>query len=219
MQQFGSVPHTIEVTLDGLTVDIPSDRRSLSAVRAYLDSVALQKQRILCTLIVDGEAANLTQPEPRSKAFSRIEAETMNLNEVPIQLVKAAIQQAGAARARVQAAVELVLINDAQAARELWWTLAVQMKESVLTLSLIPEHVCGPANGRASLMQLRKWQLQQLACVIQDIDAACTSDDSLMISDAMEKRALPWLDNLLDSLKLWSDTILAGTRAHTSHTA
>lgn len=219
MQESGSVPHTIDVTLDGQAIEIPSERRSLSAVRAYLDSIALQKQRVLCTLVVDGEAANLTQPESSARPFARVEAATMCLNEVPIQLVKAAMQQAAASRLRVQAAVEVVLINDAATACELWWSLAVQMKEAVLTLSLIPEHVCGPANGRASLMQLRKWQLQQLACVIQDIDAACGTEDVLSISDALEKRALPWLDNLLDSLNLWSDTILAGTRTQTSHTA
>ena len=56
-------------------------------------------------------------------------------------------------------------------ARELWWNLARQLKEPVLTLSLLPDNACGPANGRASLTQLRKWQLEQIAAIIKDVDA------------------------------------------------
>ncbi len=199
----------VEVKLDGVPVEIPAERRSFVAIRSYLEALALQQQRILCALNVDGESVNLSHPRIAWKGFSHVEAETMSLNEVPAQLIKAALQQATTLRARVQTAVELVLINDVPQARELWWNLSTILKEPLLTLSLLPDNICGPNNGRASLTQLRKWQLEQLGGIIQDIDDASQVDDTALLSDALEKRALPWLDCLLESLNLWNETVTA----------
>jgi len=82
-----------------------------------------------------------------------------------------------------------------------------------LTLSLLPEGICGPNHGQASLMQLRKWQLQQLGTVIQDVNNACEWNDPVVLSDALELRVLPWLAKLQESLELWQQTILSGARA------
>lgn len=199
----------VEVTLDGSPVEIPLERRSFSGIRSYLESLALQQQRILCSILVDGESVNLTQPLRTAQSFTSMEGETMSLNEVPLQLIRAAMQQTVTVRSRVQSAVELVLINEPQRARDLWWSLATGLKEPLLTLSLLPDTICGPANGRASLTQLRMWQLQQLGCVLQDVDRACASDDTAMLSEVLEKRALVWLDNLHASLRLWYDTTQA----------
>ena len=213
MLPFESPGHTeLEVKLDGLPVEIPFDQRSFAGIRSYLESLALRQQRVLCSLNVDGESVNLTQPRA-SKMFSRIDGETMGLHEVPTQLIKAALQQTASVRSRVQSAVELVLINEGSHSRELWWHIATALKEPLLTLSLLPDHVCGPVNGGASPMQLRQWQLQQLGYVIQDVDAACRLEESSALSDALEKRALPWLDNLRESLLLWQEAISSGLPA------
>jgi len=214
-----SLPHSgIDVKLDGLCVEIPPERRSLSGICAYLESMALQRQRILCSLIVDGEPINLTQPPSGAKNFTNIEAETMGLHDVPVQLVKAALQQTIFVREQVQTAVELVLINEVERAKELWWELSLALKEPLLTLSLLPEGICGPGEGQASLMQLRKWQLQQLGAVIQDVNNACEWDNATVLSDALEIRVLPWLEKLQDFLTLWQQTILSDFRSP-RHTA
>lgn len=211
---FDSLPHSgIDVKLDGLTVEIPPERHSLSGICAYLESMALRRQRILCSLVVDGEPLDLTQPSNRVKTFSNIEAETMGLNDVPVQLIKAALQQTIFVREHVQAAVELVLINEGQSAKELWWELSLALKEPLLTLSLLPEGICGHSEGQASLMQLRKWQLQQLGSVIEDVNKVCECDNPLLLSDVLEIRVLPWLENLQDFLTLWQQTILSGARS------
>jgi hypothetical protein len=203
----------VEVKLDGLPVEIPTERRSVSAICSYLESLALQHQRVLCSLNVDGESVSLTQPKNIFHPFSRVEAVTMTLHDVPLQLIKAALHQNDTLRTRVQSASELVLINDGERAKEIWWALSVSLKEPLLTLSLIPENICGPANGRASLMQLRKWQLQQLGSVILDVDNACHCEDTAMLSDALEKRVLPWLETLHDSLGLWHEILLTESHA------
>jgi hypothetical protein len=197
----------VEVKLDGLAVEVPAERRSFAAIRSYLESLALQQQRILCALNVDGEAVSLTAPR-HSNSFACIEGETMSLAEVPVQLINAALQQTAIARANVQSAVELVLINDSRRASELWWSLATALKEPLLTLSLLPDHVCRQASDGASILQLRQWQLEQLGRVIQDVDDSCHLEDPTALSDALEKRALPWLDKLHASLELWLEIVL-----------
>jgi hypothetical protein len=201
----------VAVTLDGSSVEIPAERRSFVSIRSYLESLALQQQRIVCSIIVDGQNVNLTNARIAPRPFARVEAETMSLNEVPIQLIKAALQQTSQVRSRVQTAIEVVLINDGANARELWWHVSTAFKEPLLTLSLLPDTICGPANGGASLTQLRKWQLQQLGDVIRDVDEACHAEDSIALSEALESRALPWLEKLQESLHLWHETILTST--------
>ena len=208
-----SASREIEVVLDGLLVELPSERRSLIAIRSYLESLALHRQRILYLFSVDGQPVNLAQPLGTLKPFARVEAETIGLDEVPVQLIKAALQQTANACAQVRSAVALVLINDGPKARELWWSLARELKEPLVTLSLLPESICGPANGCTSLMQLRKWQLEQLGCVIGDVDKVCELADSIALSDALEKRVLPWLEKLHELLRLWHQTISSGSPA------
>jgi hypothetical protein len=207
----------IAIWLDGLPVELPAGRASLNSIRCYLETVALENQRVLSAFNVDGFPTNLSLPLPNQHAFCRIEAESVELDDNPILLLKTALQQAGHARDCVETALTLVLINDAQVARELWWNLARQLKDPILTLSLLPDHLCGPANGRATLKQLRKWQLEQVAAIIRDVDAACHSGDTIQISNALESRVLPWLDRLNEMILLWHETVLAATRLGIKH--
>jgi hypothetical protein len=202
----------IDVMLDGLPIGIPVSRRSLTAIHSYLETIALEKQRILCALTVDGKPANLSQALTSKGSFSRVQAETIGLDDMPMQILKTARQQIAGVRDKVEAAVPLVLINDGVLAREFWWELTRRLKEPLLTLSLLPDNACGPENGRASLSQLRKWQLQQLANIIQDVDESCQNEDTLALSNALENRVLRWLDQLQDLVTLWHETVSANAR-------
>lgn len=128
---------------------------------------------------------------------------------MPLQLVENAMLQTAQAHAQVQRAVAQVMINEAARGCELWWDLNQGLKQPLLTLSLLPESVCGPANGSASVMQLRRWQLQQLAGIIQEVDQACQTDNPTALSDALENRVLPWLEGLRETLALLRYTLLA----------
>ena len=215
-----SAPHSaIEATLDGLPVELPSERSSVNAVRSFLEILALEKQRVLHSLSVDGEPLNLTSPVVHRGNFSRIEAGTISLEDTSVLLLDTAMRQIKQVRGCIESAVALVLINDMRTAREIWWNLAGQLKEPVLTLSLLPDNLCGPANGRASLAQLRKWQLEQIAVIISIIDLACCSGDTLKLSDALETRVLPWLQKLSELTALWRETEMAGLRLGIKHGA
>jgi hypothetical protein len=214
------VPETgdeVEITLDGLPVGLPSGCRSLNAIRCRLETLALERQRILCSLNVDGQPVNLALPLLNQRVFCRVEAGTVALEETPLLLLKKAFQQTERARECVETALTLVLINNGRVAREVWWNLASALKEPVITLSLLPENTCEPFDNRTSLTQLRKWQLEQVAAIIRDVDEACHSEDTIPLSNALENRVLPWLQHLGELISLWHETVLAGSRLAISH--
>lgn len=206
----------IQIILDGWPVAPPREYRSLPAIRCYLETLALEKQRVLCSLNIDNEPVNLALPLVKIGGFRRVEARTVALEENCLLLLKTAFQQADQIRECVETAITLVLINDLSVARELWWNLARQLKEPVLTLSLLPDDACGPANGRASLTQLRKWQLEQIAIMIKEVDAVCRGKDTIPLSNALENRVLPWVRNLIELIVLWHETAQTGWRLEIS---
>jgi hypothetical protein len=215
-----SQPHSaIAATLDGMPVKLPSNRDSLNAIRCFLEALALKNQRILHTLCVDGELVNLAAPMIHRGEFSRIAAETSALEDTSVLLLETALQQIAHTRECVETAVTLVLINDMRTAREIWWNLAGQLKEPVLLLSLLPENLCGQADGGTSPAQLRKWQLEQIGGIIRRIDQSCQSGDTIELSNALENLALPWLQKLSELIGLWRETILAGLRLGIKHGA
>ncbi len=136
----------VEITLDGLPVGSPSGCRSLNAIRCRLETLALERQRILCSLNVDGQPVNLALPLINHRGFCRVEAGTVALEETALLLLKKAFQQTDFARECVETALTLVLINDGKVAREVWWNLASALKEPVITLSLLPENICEPSD-------------------------------------------------------------------------
>lgn len=213
-----ATPEIPQVLLDGRPVRLPAERRSLSAIRTYLETLALENQRVLCTLSVDGRPAKITpfSTDPEKFSFSRVEGQSIDLSDMPLRMLESALQETAQARTATESAVTLVLINDNAPARELWWDLARKLKEPLLTLSLLPETIYQPAPGCASLTQMRKWQLQQLASIMKDVDAACWSPDTAALSNALETRILPWLDNLHQLIRLWHQTVQAGVRARSS---
>jgi len=202
----------IEVTLDGLPVEVPPGRSSLNAIRCHLETLALESRRILYSFSVDGDPASLALPLPGRGTFCRVEAGTVALEETSLLVLKQAYQQTEHARECVETALTLVLINNGRVAREVWWNLASVLKEPVLTLSLLPDNVCGTPDGHTSLTQLRKWQLEQIAAIIRDVNEACHVEDTIPLSNALENRVLPWLQHLSELICLWHETALAGSR-------
>src|SRR6267143_4382132 len=121
-----STRQQVEVLLDGLPIQLPAERRSLVAIRSYLETLALQHQRIVCAFSVDGERANLGHPLANRKTFRRVDAKTIQLDQMPLQFLETALHQAAHARERVASAVTQVLVNDGCVAREFWWSLTCE---------------------------------------------------------------------------------------------
>jgi hypothetical protein len=207
------VREDFQVLLDGDLINIPDERRSLAAIRSYLETLALEKQRILFSFSVDGSPAGFDPARGRCTRFSRVEAQTFDLDEMPVRMINMAVQQVAHAERQVLSAISMVLINEGSMAREFWWDLTCDLKQPLLTLALMPDHVCGPAYGGASVSQLRRWQLEQLGAILRDVDEACRAKDSMVLAAALETRVMPWLENLRASLELLKGTLLSGLSA------
>jgi hypothetical protein len=199
----------IQVTLDGEPVPVPPGRYSLPAIRSLLETRALEKQRVLSAITVDGRPLELARASDENTAFNVVEAESIPLDELPLLLLNTAQQQVDRAREAVEQAMTLVLINNCDTARELWWNHAHLLKDPVLTLSLMPDHVCRLCSNM-SFERLRKWQLEQIAAIIREVDRACDSGDNIQISDVLEGRVLPWLQKLADLVRVWYQAVSAG---------
>lgn len=188
---------------------VPAGRCSLNSIRNLLETRALEKQRVLSAISVNGRPADLTLPLDEATGFIMVEAESIPLDELPLLLLNTALRQVERAHEAVQKTMTLVLINNPATARELWWNHAPLLKDPVLTLSLMPDHVCRLCSNM-SFERLRKWQLEQIASIIREVDNACDSGDSIQISDVLEGRVLPWLQKLADLVRLWYQAVSAG---------
>ena len=86
-----STRQQVEVRLDGLPIQVPSERCSLVAIRSYVETLAMEHQRIVCAFSVDGERASLAQPLTNRKTFRRVDAKTIELDQMPLQFLEAAL--------------------------------------------------------------------------------------------------------------------------------
>jgi hypothetical protein len=213
---FGQKAETVVVTLDNATVELPAGRSSLNAIHAYLETLALAEQRVLSVFAVNGTPVNPSLPLAHLGTVRRIGAETIPLENLPLLLLTVAGQQVDRVRESVEAALTLVLINPPATARELWWKIAGQIKEPVLTLSLMPENLC-QLNCGTTFQKLRRWQLEQIAAIVRQVDGTCDSKNNIRLSDALEQLVLPWLQSLGENIRLWHDATLAGTRLATNN--
>ncbi len=206
---FSEPARVILVMLDGVPVKVPAGRCSLNSIRSLLETLALEKQRTLSALSVDGQPTDLGLAQTGPVNFFRVEAESIPLAELPLLLLTTAQQQVDRIREMVESTITLVLINNPATARELWWSIARQLKDPILTLSLMPEPVCRQCSS-VSFERLRKWQLQQIATIVREVDAICETGDNITISDALERRVLPWAQKLNDLVQLWHQAVSAG---------
>jgi len=209
LDRFPQKAARVEVILDGLPVMLPPHRCSLAGIRSLLETLAMEQHRILCAFRVDGKVVELTHALSSHGPFTRVEGESIALDLIPLRLVKLALEQTAQLSEQIGSAITLVVINDGRSAREYWWNLARLLKQPLVTLSLMPEAAYGSPQGSASLIQLRRWQLEQLMCIIKDVDKTCCSDDSTALSNALEHRVLPWLNALHACLELWHETLSA----------
>jgi hypothetical protein len=200
----------IQVTLDCETVPLPNGHLSVTSIRSYLETLALANQRVVAEFTVDGFPVDPSLPL-ENLSFRRVDAITVTLNEFPLLLLATARRQVERVRASVDTALTLVLINPPATARELWWKIASQLKDPILTLSLMPEHLCQNSCG-TTFHKLRRWQLEQISVIVRRVDQACDLQDNFMVSDALEKLVLPWLDQLGEQVRLWQAAMQAGAR-------
>ena len=204
---------TFEVTLDGQIIEMPPAINTLSAIRAYWERIALERQRVLMSIRVDGfSAAKARRTGENGSSFRHVDAETSELTGRASQILGTVLEQIEDARKVTESAITNVLINEGPVAREIWWELVPKLKQPLMVLSMMPEETGWQIEGCASLRQTRKWQLEQLGVILKSVDEACWLPETMALSNALENRVLPWLRGLEYVTQLWYQTMLAGDR-------
>ncbi len=199
-----------EVFLDGVRVSVPAERRSLAGICAWLEMMALRQRRVISTVRADGRTIGPDISGSGLQNVQLIEAETMGLEQMPLQVIATALEQTDRLLDHTAAALAQMCINDATGAREIWWRLAGELKLPLVTLSLLPQNA--PAVGAAATLQQRRWQLEQLAQIIQSLDQEAQDGTARGLIGALETRLWPWLRALRQTLLLQREVLAAGTR-------
>jgi hypothetical protein len=181
----------------------------LASIRFQLETLALEKNRLLCAIKVDGVALNLAENLLSYRRFSRVEAETIHVEQLPLQLVQTALRQCAQLKGHLRQAVARMMINDSSNARHLWWNLASELKHPLVTLGLLSNEAYELVQDGGSVSQLRNGHLQQLAVIMREIDKLPCSDDPTALSDSLEEQVFPWLARLEKSLTQALETLLA----------
>ncbi|MGZ5544894.1 MAG: hypothetical protein ACXWIU_09475 [Limisphaerales bacterium] len=191
----------LQITLDGQPVALSVKQgRSLHAIRAHLEQVALKRQRVLFSLTINGTPVSLGEPLSPFKTFHKIAARTIGFDQLGFQLVAVAADQVNTLHERVERLTLQVMINEWPKAEALWWELMPELKDPLLTLSFVPQNVEVLPNGEEISPKALKRFTVDLVKILEQIEEILTRKELLELSDALENRLLPWLRGLGHSL-------------------
>jgi hypothetical protein len=202
------VMDNLHVLLDGTPVKVPSGRRSVDAIHTLLEAIALERHRVLWSFNVE-PAAQPSEAWESERTPLRVIGLTFDLEDVPLRMVSIALEQTEDAKRNVLEVMASAIAAEGTVTRERWWKMARQLKQPLLTLSLLPENLFGDTTNTVSVMQLRRWQLEQLGATLREVDEACWSRDAQQLPKILEARVMAWLSKLGDSLELWREILLA----------
>src|SRR5690242_17056925 len=102
----------VQITLDGQPLALPGKQsRSLNAIRAHLERLALKRNRVLFSLIVNGTPVGVGDSLVNIKSFHKINARTISFGQLGYQLVAVAADQVNTLHERVERLALQVMIN------------------------------------------------------------------------------------------------------------
>jgi hypothetical protein len=187
----------LQITLDGQPVALSIKQgRSLQAIRAHLEQVALKRQRVLFSLTINGTPVSLGEPLSPFKTFHKIAARTIGFDQLGFQLVAVAADQVNTLHERAERLALQVMINEWPKAEALWWDLMPELKDPLLTLSFIPQNVEVLPNGEEISPKALMRFTSDLVKILENIEEILTRKELLELSDALENQLLPWLRGL-----------------------
>jgi hypothetical protein len=174
--------------------------KSLAAVRAQLELMALRQERVLAALEVDGETVNLPTAASWNKDFRCVTAQTMSFLDLGRHMAATALKQVQSLQTRAETASALVLINEWPAIANLVQALEADLNAVLVVVSFLHE-LCGPClldatmDGASMLDHLERLNVirNRLAMVVQQ-------QRTEALSDVLNQRVAPWLERLAEYL-------------------
>ena len=196
---------TVKISLDGRPLRLPAwNCATLPAIQAYLEGVALQKDRVLWSLEVDGVKYGLGQLTGSNApaTFREIEASTIDFAQLSKRLLKTGLTQVEKLRVSMQEAALLVLINDPSVCHGLWLKWQEQLREPLVGLRALQE-LKGDRCGKLFTGKPLSQHLEDLVCINYEVENLFRAEDTgvadlIGFSEIIEHTILPWLRGTAD---------------------
>lgn len=210
-----STPHPLVagpvVMLDGETLFVPKELAvSLDHLVGFLESTAMDRGRILASVLVDGLPLEVLLANNATMGFQRVAAVTMSPADLGAQVVLSARDSVERLVREVDERIVMVLINDWPVVGRLWLDLTPGLRTPMLGLGFLKE-LWG-----LSLDELRVGEAtfldhwERLQGIIDDAERLLRGrEDVIAFSQLLELRLKPWLERTLTFLDRLDDAKLS----------
>ena len=190
-----------QVTLDGEVVMLPLEaRKSLRSIRCALEVMALRRERVLISLIVDGIPLSLQSALKHLPDFRFVAGRTVSIDCLGLELLVAARRQVMDLTERARLNALQVLINPHSVGRRLWRELQPDLREPLLTLSFMPEISQTSIEGMPVMMPSLTSLAEELASLSRRMESLTTGNaDVYALSEGFELVSC-WLDHLKEAI-------------------
>jgi hypothetical protein len=192
-----SSPIRIEVIMDGKPLELPVRiKGSLTAIRSYLESLALQHGRVVSFFTVDGIVINIIEESIEIKGMHRVKADTICFDELTRQLISTSCDRLKQLHVIAESAITQVLINDWPEVQKLWERWQPDFKSPILVVNFLRE-LCGVRlDELSSCNQTLGQHLTFFNPLIDEVEAVVAAKNILQFSNLLEERYAPWLQQL-----------------------
>jgi len=189
------------VLLDGEPVALPGkSMRKLSTVRAQLELLALRKDRILASLMVDGVPVDLQHTSLEWQRFQEVEARTISFGELGVSMITSVHREALLTMERIQQAGSQVLINDWPAVCRLVRRLESETRTLLLVIGFIDE-LCSEhvAIDRVDVQSIRE-HIDGMEALRNRLNTVMEHRDAEELTDFLMLSMAPWVGRLAELL-------------------
>lgn len=193
-----------KVVLDGRVVQVPENvSGSLTAIRDFLEIIALHQERLLVKFSVDGVEQDLKASEWEISSFRQVTAESMSFFDLGKQVIGQVRQQMQSLKRRVENIMLQVVINEWSTARQLWGTEWQKELASPLLVFNYLKKLCGARIEELTIGQKTLAEhMERFTSIWNQLQSVFEKKNNIGFSDALELSYLPWLNDLIDYLVL-----------------
>lgn len=174
--------------------------KKLSSVRAQLELLALRKDRILASLMVDGVPIDLQHTGLEWQRFQEVEARTISFGELGVAMITSVYREARNTVERIQHAGSQVLINDWPAVCRLVRRLESETRTLLLVIGFIDE-LCSEhvTIDRVDVKSIRE-HIEGMEALRNRLNEVMDHRDAEELTDFLMLSMAPWVERLAELL-------------------
>lgn len=191
----------VQVTIDNERVALPEWlSNSLASIKTYLECLVIKKERVLWTLCVNGVKVDPMTVAIPMDIVHQIQVSTITFDSLTDQLISAGQSKLAELASEIEAAVLIVVINEPEAALNLWKSWEPQLREPLLSLRALKE-LKGDTFFSVDGVQALVERIEELGMIVSEVETLFDADDGtapdmVVLSEILEFTLLPWLNSV-----------------------